>query len=251
MFLRAGLKPDQKGSLTRMLPSEIKEIRDSEVVLTDSEKKTVTLPNDVVFSMIGREPPLDFFRRSGIRISGESSPGDGLPGRAAVVLHLPLRLEVGRADRALAGSVSENLSSWLSHKAADRTTLVGTLAVSLKSRSFYYAALQPVHRWLRHRAHPSPQDALRQGADAFADLFSAAAAVPAARGHPALARLQRRVLRRGGGLIADNLFEKYISDAQYAAGQWPDWGHPEPIGEHTDLSLLGRCPSTTSSPTSP
>ena len=30
-----------------------------------------TLPNDVVFAMIGREAPLDFFRRSGIPIRGE------------------------------------------------------------------------------------------------------------------------------------------------------------------------------------
>ena len=32
------------------------------------------VPNDVVFAMIGREPPLNFFRRSGIRISGEMTP---------------------------------------------------------------------------------------------------------------------------------------------------------------------------------
>jgi NosR/NirI family nitrous oxide reductase transcriptional regulator len=32
-----------------------------------------TLPNDVVFAAIGREAPLDFFRRSGLRIAGELS----------------------------------------------------------------------------------------------------------------------------------------------------------------------------------
>ena len=42
---------------------------DTEVLL-DGE----TLPNDVVFAMIGREAPLDFFRRSGIPIRGEWRP---------------------------------------------------------------------------------------------------------------------------------------------------------------------------------
>jgi len=32
------------------------------------------VPNDAVFAMIGREPPLDFFRRSGIAISGDRNP---------------------------------------------------------------------------------------------------------------------------------------------------------------------------------
>ena len=27
-------------------------------------------------------------------------------------------------------------------------------------------------------------------------------------------------------MFADGFFEKYISDADYLAGNWPDWGHP-------------------------
>ncbi len=41
------------------------------VVVSDAAGQAVTLPNDVVFAMIGREAPLDFFRRSGIPIRGE------------------------------------------------------------------------------------------------------------------------------------------------------------------------------------
>ena len=40
----------------------------------DSSGVEQTIPNDVVFTMIGREAPLDFFRRSGIRINGEWTP---------------------------------------------------------------------------------------------------------------------------------------------------------------------------------
>lgn len=59
------------GALRRLLGSRVKEIRENEVVLTDFAGEDQTIPNDAVFSMIGREPPLDFFRRSGVRVRGE------------------------------------------------------------------------------------------------------------------------------------------------------------------------------------
>ncbi len=57
------------GSLRLMLGTQVKEIRADSVVVGDE-----ILPNDVVFVMIGREAPLDFFRRSGIPIRGEWRP---------------------------------------------------------------------------------------------------------------------------------------------------------------------------------
>lgn len=59
------------GSIALMLGSRIDEIGERDVRITDAEGRAVTLPNDVVFAMIGREAPLDFFRRSGIPIRGE------------------------------------------------------------------------------------------------------------------------------------------------------------------------------------
>ncbi len=70
-FMASYRKP---GSIRLMLASKVKEIRDDAVDLIDAEGKPVTLPNDAVFTMIGREPPLDFFRRSGVKINGEWSP---------------------------------------------------------------------------------------------------------------------------------------------------------------------------------
>ena len=58
------------GSLRLMMSSTVKEIREDSVVIDDA-----TIKNDVVFIMIGREAPLDFFRRSGIAIRGEWSAG--------------------------------------------------------------------------------------------------------------------------------------------------------------------------------
>lgn len=67
-FLRTARKP---GSLRLMMGGKLKTIREREVIITDSQGVDRTIENEAVFAMIGREPPLDFFRRSGVRIRGE------------------------------------------------------------------------------------------------------------------------------------------------------------------------------------
>ncbi|MEO0454490.1 MAG: NAD(P)-binding domain-containing protein [Verrucomicrobiota bacterium] len=59
------------GSVVLEMASKIKEIHKNEVEIIDSEGAEKKLLNDAVFSMIGREAPLDFFRRAGVRITGE------------------------------------------------------------------------------------------------------------------------------------------------------------------------------------
>lgn len=59
------------GSLTLKMETSIEEITTSNVTIKNADNTTQTLECDVVFSMIGREAPLDFFRRSGINITGE------------------------------------------------------------------------------------------------------------------------------------------------------------------------------------
>lgn len=59
------------GSLRVMLASNVKEIRADSVAIKDANGQESSLRNDVVFIMIGREAPLDFFRRSKIAIRGE------------------------------------------------------------------------------------------------------------------------------------------------------------------------------------
>jgi thioredoxin reductase/ferredoxin len=58
------------GGLRLRPGTQLAEIRDDEVVLRVGGGHE-SLRNDVVFAMIGREAPLDFFRRSGIPIRGE------------------------------------------------------------------------------------------------------------------------------------------------------------------------------------
>ena len=61
------------GSLRLVLGSTLSKIDPDQVHLVDDDGRAVTIANDVVFSMTGREAPLDFFRRSGLAIAGEWS----------------------------------------------------------------------------------------------------------------------------------------------------------------------------------
>ncbi|MDZ4787356.1 MAG: NAD(P)/FAD-dependent oxidoreductase, partial [Blastochloris sp.] len=69
--LAQGSTNDLSGSLTLALGSQVKEILPHEVTLVLNDGTQKMIANDAVFTMLGREAPLDFFRRSGIRIQGE------------------------------------------------------------------------------------------------------------------------------------------------------------------------------------
>src|SRR5687768_7952080 len=59
------------GSLKLALGTEVTRIERDRVYLKNGTEEA--LPNDVVFTMLGREAPLEFFRRSGIPIAGEGT----------------------------------------------------------------------------------------------------------------------------------------------------------------------------------
>ena len=61
----------RRSSVRLLLGTEVLRIGRDEVVIRDASGRESTIPNGIVFSMIGREAPLDFFRRSGVRIRGE------------------------------------------------------------------------------------------------------------------------------------------------------------------------------------
>jgi NosR/NirI family transcriptional regulator, nitrous oxide reductase regulator len=138
-------KAPNSGSVELLLPSNVQAIRDDEVdVKLEDDDRTVTLPNDAVFAMIGREPPLDFFRRSGVHITGEWRLASIL-GLTAFVLfcfwmyHWKSYTPVPFVGE-LPGWLSPNPGSWLA-AAVDHTSeesLVGTIARSATGRSFYY-----------------------------------------------------------------------------------------------------------------
>ncbi|MCC5813842.1 MAG: NAD(P)-binding domain-containing protein [Leptospira sp.] len=53
--------------------SQVREIKENSISIESKDGRSQVLKNDIVFSMIGRNPPLGFFRKSGIAIQGEWS----------------------------------------------------------------------------------------------------------------------------------------------------------------------------------
>ena len=68
------VKHTPAGSVTLAMCTQPTRIEAESVTLKTEEGSETTLPNDVVFSMIGREAPLDFFRRSGLHVRGDWRP---------------------------------------------------------------------------------------------------------------------------------------------------------------------------------
>jgi thioredoxin reductase/ferredoxin len=62
------------GRLQVLLRSTVREIHATEVLL-GAGTESIAVPNDVVFTMIGRDAPLDFFRQSGIPLRFEWTGG--------------------------------------------------------------------------------------------------------------------------------------------------------------------------------
>ena len=72
------LEAAQSEGLRIVMETQVEEIGEDSVVLRElgGARERETLGNDAVFTMLGREAPLDFFRRSGVRIHGEWRPRD-------------------------------------------------------------------------------------------------------------------------------------------------------------------------------
>jgi Fe-S-cluster-containing hydrogenase component 2 len=62
---------DAPGTLTLRLPTDVEAVEQDAVVLSDSEGHTERVQAREVFAMIGREAPLDFFRRSGVALRND------------------------------------------------------------------------------------------------------------------------------------------------------------------------------------
>ena len=62
---------DAPGTLSLRMPTDVEAVEQDAVVLSDDEGRTERVPAREVFAMIGREAPLDFFRRSGIALRND------------------------------------------------------------------------------------------------------------------------------------------------------------------------------------
>ncbi len=146
----------ESGSVTVMFESNVKEIRADKVVISDKDGKQHEIENDVVFVMIGREAPLDFFRRSGIALRGEWTGRTWLAFAAFMLFAIWLfhwkadylipsqwrtafnnvaGLEPAGALKPLLENAGESVRGYFTTDG----TLGNTLRISMSSRSFYYA----------------------------------------------------------------------------------------------------------------
>jgi len=199
---------------------------DDEAVTLKTKDGDVARPNDAVFSLIGREPPLDFFRRSGIPIQGET----GLMGWGGIVALILFCVFVYSWK---SGGPTESwinpagLAASLSEQWDDRTTILGTMAVSMNSRSFYYTLLYSslilffgIDRIRRRRTPYVKRQTITLMFVQWIPLFILPEIVLPWLGY-------NGAFTSGfGAVIGDGLFEKYISVEHYAAGMWADGGHP-------------------------
>ncbi|HEV8076600.1 MAG TPA: NAD(P)-binding domain-containing protein [Candidatus Acidoferrum sp.] len=138
------------GCVQLMMQSAVQKIEPTSVTLLDATGNAQTILNDVVFTMLGREAPLDFFRRSGIPIRGEWSAKTWVSFLAFFAFccfvyiwkassHLNqvfqqrhwFPFDVPGWLHAVGGSIAT--------ASADPRTLLGTLTIDLASPGFYYS----------------------------------------------------------------------------------------------------------------
>ncbi|MGH9318198.1 MAG: NAD(P)-binding domain-containing protein, partial [Thermoanaerobaculia bacterium] len=138
------------GSVRLALGTRVVKIEPKHATLKDEAGKETAIPNNVVFTMLGREAPLAFFRRSRIPIRGEWKPATYL---SFVLFFLfCVFLYNWKAGGAVNQYFQEHtlfpydVPAWLEDAggrvaaaAKSPATLLGTLAISLKDPGFYYS----------------------------------------------------------------------------------------------------------------
>ena len=126
------------GSVGFALGTQPVRIDPESVTLRDESGRETTIANDVVFTMLGREAPLEFFRRSGIPIRGEWKLATGLA--FAAFLAFCVFLYNWKAGGSLNHWFQENrLFPYNLTAGGDPATLAGTLAISARDPGFYYS----------------------------------------------------------------------------------------------------------------
>ncbi|MGB7293230.1 MAG: NAD(P)-binding domain-containing protein, partial [Thermodesulfobacteriota bacterium] len=138
------------GKIKLLLKTQLKSVTEKEVSLVEADGKDVSIPNNAVFVMIGREAPLDFFRRSGVKIKGEIG-AKGWVGLTLFLLFVTFVYHLKSGGYLSRFFETHNwfpynvpdfiygLGASIADKAADPSTLLGTLTIDLKEPGFYYS----------------------------------------------------------------------------------------------------------------
>ena len=130
---------ERRGAVRLALGTEVVRIEPERVALKDDAGKETRLENDVVFTMLGREAPLDFFRRSGISIRGEWKVTTALAFAAFVLSCVFLYNWKSNGAVNQYFQKHELFPYNVRPLSTDPSTLVGTLSISLRDPGFYYS----------------------------------------------------------------------------------------------------------------
>jgi len=128
------------GSVRLEMGGRVVAIRPEDVTLRRADGARILIPNDVVFSMIGREAPLAFFRRSGVPIAGEWSARR--VGSLLAFMLFCLALYNWKSGGLLddlarrAGAFPYSLAAWMAGR--DPKSLLGIILISAQGPSFWY-----------------------------------------------------------------------------------------------------------------
>ncbi|MBL8023725.1 MAG: NAD(P)-binding domain-containing protein [Elusimicrobia bacterium] len=130
------------GRVGLRLNTTVQEIRPQEVSLRTSTGTEENVENDVLFSLIGRDPPLSFFKRSGLKLTGEWTRGARWA--FAGFFLFCLALYNWKSGGILSGVFYSQgwfptfLAEWTRPGGIDPKSLGGVLLLSASSPSFYY-----------------------------------------------------------------------------------------------------------------
>jgi len=130
---------ERRGAVRLALGTEVVRIEPEHVALKDDAGKETRLENDVVFAMLGREAPLDFFRRSGISIRGEWRVTTALAFAAFVLFCVFLYNWKSNGAIGQYFQKHELFPYNVRPLSTDPSTLGGTLSISLRDPGFYYS----------------------------------------------------------------------------------------------------------------
>ncbi len=125
-----------------LMESHVREIQEDAVVIDLPDGRSETIKNDVVFTMLGREAPLNFFRRSRISIAGEWGAKTWIAFLGFFAFCIALyNWKSGGALGGLfyaRGWFPTSLTTTFADLAANPRTLLGTLVVSAAGPAFWY-----------------------------------------------------------------------------------------------------------------
>ena len=176
--------PRAVGHLEVLYDTNVTRIDEETVEITHNDGRVETVDNEAVFTMIGREPPLEFFRKCGVQISGEWNPTMW----ATLVAFLGFCLFIYHwKSYYWFPTDGFNPANWVRSglESAEQTSVLYTLLKSASGRASTIPCSTVAPSATSVFAESETQDALRDAADLLPDVLSVASSLHPARDYPA------------------------------------------------------------------